>query len=82
MIFPVPRLAEQRRIVACVDELMTRCDRLEVSLIAAADARRRLLETLLAEALAPAEAARLQGLRARAVPGTSDPASAGTPAGS
>jgi len=33
--------------------LMALCDRLEVSLTAATDIRRRLLEALLAEALAP-----------------------------
>jgi type I restriction enzyme, S subunit len=49
----VPPLAEQQRIVAKVDELMTLCDRLEASLIAADESRRRLFEALLAEALAP-----------------------------
>ncbi|TCT04527.1 type I restriction enzyme S subunit [Tepidamorphus gemmatus] len=53
--FPLPPLAEQRRIVAKVDELMALCDRLETSLATADDTRRRLLEALLAEALAPAE---------------------------
>jgi type I restriction enzyme S subunit len=56
-IIPVPPLAEQRRIVAKVDELLTLCDRLEASLSAAEDTRRRLLDALLAETLAPAEAA-------------------------
>lgn len=51
----LPPLAEQRRIVAKVDELMALCDRLEASLAAADDTRRRLLDALLAEALAPAE---------------------------
>jgi type I restriction enzyme S subunit len=54
---PVPPPAEQRRIVAKVDELMALCDRLEASLTAAADTRRRLLDALLAEALAPVDAA-------------------------
>jgi type I restriction enzyme S subunit len=49
----LPPLAEQRRIVAKVDELMALCDRLEASLATADDTRRRLLEALLAEALAP-----------------------------
>lgn len=49
---PFPPLAEQRRIVAKVDELMTVCDRLEASLLRAEDQRRRLLESLLHEALA------------------------------
>lgn len=56
--FPLPPLAEQHRIVAKVDELMTLCDRLEASLATADDIRRRLLEALLAEALAPVEAKR------------------------
>ncbi|HLH12112.1 MAG TPA: restriction endonuclease subunit S, partial [Methylovirgula sp.] len=51
--FPLPPLAEQRRIVAKVDELMTLCDRLEASLASADDTRRRLLEALRAEALGP-----------------------------
>jgi type I restriction enzyme S subunit len=50
---PIPPLAEQHRIVAKVDELMALCDGLEASLTAADDTRRRLLEALLAEALAP-----------------------------
>jgi type I restriction enzyme S subunit len=58
--FPLPPLAEQHRIVAKVDELMALCDRLEASLTATADTRRRLLEALLAEALAPDEARELE----------------------
>jgi Type I restriction modification DNA specificity domain/EcoEI R protein C-terminal len=50
----VPPLAEQRRIVAKVDELMALCDRLEASLAAAETDSRRLLEAVLHEALAPA----------------------------
>jgi type I restriction enzyme S subunit len=53
---PMPPLAEQRRIVAKVDELMSLSDALEASLAAATTARTRLLEATLAEALAPAEA--------------------------
>jgi type I restriction enzyme S subunit len=52
---PLPPLAEQHRIVAKVDALMALCDRLEASLTATAATRRRLLDALLAEALAPAE---------------------------
>lgn len=52
---PVPPLAEQHRIVAAVDALMALCDRLEASLTITAATRRRLLDALLAEALAPAE---------------------------
>jgi type I restriction enzyme S subunit len=51
---PVPPADEQRRIVAKVDELMALCDRLEASLAAGDDTRSRLLDALLAEALAPA----------------------------
>lgn len=54
-VVPLPPLAEQKRIVAKVDELMALCDRLEASLATADENRRRLLEALLAEALAPAE---------------------------
>ena len=52
---PLPPLAEQHRIVAKVDELMALCDRLEASLATADDTRRRLLDALLHEALAPGE---------------------------
>jgi type I restriction enzyme S subunit len=52
--FPLPPLSEQHRIVAKVDELMALCDRLEASLTATDTTRRRLLDALLAEALAPA----------------------------
>ena len=53
--FVVPPLNEQHRIVRKVDELMALCDRLEASLATADETRRRLLEALLAEALAPDE---------------------------
>lgn len=49
--FPLPPLAEQQRIVAAVDELMTMCDQLEANLTDTAATRRRLLDALLAEAL-------------------------------
>ena len=49
---PIPPLAEQHRIVAKVDELMALSDRLEASLAAADATRSRLLNALLAEALA------------------------------
>jgi type I restriction enzyme, S subunit len=52
-VHAIPPLAEQHRIVAKVDELMALCDRLEASLTTTDDTRRRLLEALLAEALAP-----------------------------
>jgi type I restriction enzyme S subunit len=57
---PLPPLAEQRRIVTKVDALMALCDRLEASLATANEIRRRLLESLLAEALAPAEERELE----------------------
>jgi type I restriction enzyme S subunit len=53
--FPLPPLAEQHRIVAKVDELIALCDRLEASLTTGCDARLRLLDALLAVALAPSD---------------------------
>jgi type I restriction enzyme S subunit len=53
VLIPLPPLAEQQRIVSKVDELMALCDRLEARLTDADDTRCRLLDTLLAEALAP-----------------------------
>ncbi|PAP91791.1 restriction endonuclease subunit S [Mesorhizobium wenxiniae] len=55
MPIPLPPLAEQHRIIAKVDTLMALCDRLEANLTGTAATRRRLLDALLAEALAPAE---------------------------
>lgn len=57
---PLPPLAEQHRIVAKVDALMSLCDRLEASLDQTAATRRRLLDALLAEALAPVDARELE----------------------
>ena len=54
-LVPLPPHAEQRRIVAKVDELMALCDGLEVSLTSGDDTRRRLLDCLLAEALSQGE---------------------------
>ena len=54
-LIPLPPLAEQRRIVATVDELMALCDRLEASLDTADTTRQRLLEALLHEALVSGE---------------------------
>ena len=48
-IIPLPPLAEQRRIVAKVDELMALCDRLEASLAAGEETRGRLVEGVLYE---------------------------------
>lgn len=55
LLVPLPPLAEQERIVAKVNALMALCDRLEASLVYGASTRRRLLDALLAETLAPAE---------------------------
>jgi len=55
VLVPLPPLAEQHRIVAKVDELMALCARLEAGLVTGDDTRRRLLDALLAEALAPGE---------------------------
>ena len=54
-LVPVPPIAEQRRIVARVDELMALCDQLGAQLTMARDQKRRLLEAVLHEALASAE---------------------------
>jgi type I restriction enzyme, S subunit len=48
---PLPPLAEQRRIVAKVAELMAVCDRLEAQLTAAQTGRGRLLDAVLHAAL-------------------------------
>jgi type I restriction enzyme, S subunit len=49
--FPLPPLAEQARIIAKVDELMGLCDRLETQLSTTQANSRRLLESLLHEAI-------------------------------
>lgn len=54
---PVPPLAEQHRIVAKVEELMSLCDRLERALQDATTTRARLLDATLREALAGAQEA-------------------------
>jgi len=61
---PIPPIAEQRRIVAKVDELMALCSQLETSLTAGETARHRLLDALLHEALEPAVAPRKEHSRA------------------
>jgi type I restriction enzyme S subunit len=51
MVVTIPPLAEQHRIVAKVEELMTLCDRLEAQLTTTQTESRRLLEAVLNEAL-------------------------------
>jgi type I restriction enzyme S subunit len=64
LLFPLPPLAEQHRIVAKVHELMALCDRLEASLATGDETRQRLLEAVLHEALEPADAQELEPARA------------------
>lgn len=52
-VIPIPPLAEQRRIVAKVDELMTLCDRLEVQIEKAKKASTALLDSAIDELLNP-----------------------------
>jgi type I restriction enzyme, S subunit len=52
-VFPLPPLAEQHRIVAKVDELMTLCDQLETQITTTQSESRHLLEAILHEALNP-----------------------------
>jgi type I restriction enzyme S subunit len=58
LAIPLPRLAEQHRIVAKVDELIGVCDRLELQLTRAQIETCRLLEAVLHEALASGNVAR------------------------
>ena len=53
MLVPLPPLAEQRRIVVAVDELMMICNRMEVSIESNEDLRRQVADALLHEALEP-----------------------------
>ena len=54
IIVGLPPVAEQKRIVAKVDELMAQCDQLEASLTEGEQIRSRLLESVLHNALEPA----------------------------
>ena len=56
MVVPLPPLAEQHRIVAKVDDLMSLCDQLEARLTTGQTEKSRLLEAVLHEALEPAVA--------------------------
>ncbi len=51
LLIPLPPLAEQRRIVAKVDELMTLCDRLKADLATARQHQATLADTLIDAAL-------------------------------
>ena len=51
ILVPLPPVAEQHRIISRVDELMALCDRLEERLVTMEDARGRLLDAMLHEAL-------------------------------
>jgi type I restriction enzyme S subunit len=51
--FPLPPLSEQQRIIAKVDELMALCDQLETQITTTEADSRRLLESVLHEALEP-----------------------------
>jgi type I restriction enzyme S subunit len=53
LVFPLPPIAEQRRIVAKAMELVSLCNRLAMSLARGEESRSRLLEAVLHEALAP-----------------------------
>ncbi|MBM3604707.1 MAG: restriction endonuclease subunit S [Alphaproteobacteria bacterium] len=57
LLVPLPPLAEQHRVVAKIDTLMSLLDRLEAALTTADTTRTRLLEALLREALQPANEA-------------------------
>jgi len=56
LVVGLPPLAEQRRIVAKVDEMMALCDRLEAQLATTQSKRCRLLDAILHEALKESEA--------------------------
>ena len=51
LLLPIPPLPEQRRIIAKVDQLMSLCNQLEISLQTNQQTTNRLLDALIAEAL-------------------------------
>ena len=53
--FPLPPLAEQQRIVATVNELMTLCDRLEADIGTVDKGRYRLLDSLIRDSMESAD---------------------------
>jgi type I restriction enzyme S subunit len=69
---PLPPLAEQRRIVAKVDELMALCDLLEAQLTTSQTESRRLLEAVLHQALTPTEEGRCRNILAMSMSTLSD----------
>ena len=52
LVFPLPPIQEQSRIVTRVNELMALCDQLETKLAASQTAKQALLDALLHEAVA------------------------------
>lgn len=68
MVLPLPPLAEQRRIVTKVEELMAVCDRLEAQLTTTQSESRRLLEAVLHQALRPATLDEARAGKPRTVP--------------
>jgi type I restriction enzyme S subunit len=64
---PIPPLAEQHRIVAKVDELMARCDRLEEQLATIQSESGRLQEAVLSQVLTDGETAQDQHLQSRSL---------------
>jgi len=52
LVFPLPPLAEQKRIVAKVEQITALCDRLEANVTATQALSYRLLESILHESLA------------------------------
>lgn len=60
ILFPLPPLAEQQRIVKRVDELMDLCNKLEESIIRNQEITERLYQSALKEALQPKETKKIE----------------------